>query len=196
MLLVNQRHPDCVFSCSRVIYQGRRTSSMSARQLVFTWKPSVEFGLCTSLIWSLYSWREVVEINIMVSECTLAKCANYIVICTLVWEHYSSPARAWICEWNQIFVCISTERHMGKTEDNICPPYYGLFDLCSVQMGRHAPWFHTPNATVTNDSGCDPMSGTLSRTNEKARWMDICGCGVTAAVDCPLFCKTQLKKTS
>lgn len=54
-----------------------------------------------------------------------------------------------------------------QTQDNICLLYYGLFDLCPVQMGRHVSWFCRANATVTNDSGGDPMTGTSSRKNKK-----------------------------
>lgn len=93
------------------------------------------------------------------------KCANYIAICNLVWKNEAVAEE--LCGWNQMFVCMGAESHMVPTEDNICLLYMGLFDLCLVQMGRHASQFHTANATITNDPGCDPMTATLCRTNER-----------------------------
>lgn len=67
---------------------------------------------------------------------------------------------------NQMFVSISAVRRVGEPDD-ICLLYYGLFDLFRVQMGCHTSCFLTANSTVTNDSGCDPMTRIFTRTNNR-----------------------------
>lgn len=75
------------------------------------------------------------RINITTSEETV-KSANYIAICNLVWKNEAVAEE--LCGRNQMFVCMGTESRMVPKEDNICLLYMGLFDLCLVQMARHA----------------------------------------------------------
>lgn len=68
-----------------------------------------------------------------------------------------------------VCVCVPVRR-----KGNICLLIYGLSDLFPLQMGCHALWFHKANATVTNDSGCDPVTATFfTRTNKRARWRSV-----------------------
>lgn len=165
-----------VKSNTHTVNHQYKTSNTTSRQFIFTWKPSIEFWLCIHLILLVYSWMEIAKINIMDSKCV--KCSNYIVICNLVLEHYFLPSQTERVNGIK-YLSASTEK--GVWADNICLLYYGHFDLCPVQMGCHASWFHTANATVTNDSGCDPMTGTFTRTNKRPdEWAS-----VAAAVNCP-----------
>lgn len=109
------------------------------------------------------------------------RCANCIAICYVVSEHYFSPPRTECA--NGIKYLSASARRGGGRATSVCP-YYGLFDLCPVQMGCHALWFHKANATVTNDSGCDPMTGggLFSRGQTKGQ---MTGHTVAPVRDCP-----------
>lgn len=72
------------------------------------------------------------------------KCANYLVICNLVLEHYFLPSQT---------ECVNGIKYLYRGQH--------------LSAALWAVWFHTANATVTNDSGCDPMTRTLSSTNKR-----------------------------
>lgn len=93
-----------------------------------------------------------------------------------------------MCEWNQIFVCISIGRHVGerRTTSVWCimalwfvPGPDGPLCFTVSQSKRYSnKWLRL----WSNDSD-------FHQDKQKARWMGICGCSVTAAVDwtaCPI----------
>lgn len=100
------------------------------------------------------------------------RCANDFGIRCFVWEHYflHHGLNVWmgsnICLHQRSKACV-------QRKGNICQLRYGLFDLYPVQMGCHALWFHKAKATVTNDSSCDPVTGTFTRANKGPRWQGI-----------------------
>lgn len=133
--------------------------------LVLCYFSTIDFGLYLNLIWLYYNWDRNI-INIIGSESSVWNLPTTLTILTLS-ENKMCPCHS-LNMWMESNICLHQHRKThGQTEDNICLLYYGLFDLCSVQMGCHASWFHTANTTVTNDSGCDPMTGSFSRTNER-----------------------------
>lgn len=121
---------------------------------------------------------DIIDINIVGAESTVWNLLIALKIVTLS-ENKMCPHHG-PNMWAESNICLHQHRKAyGQTEDNICLLYYGLFDLCWVQMGRHASWFHTANTTVTNDSGCDPMTGDFSRTNERPdEWTSVAAASV------------------
>lgn len=108
-----------------------------------------------------------------------SECPNYLVTCNLVWEHDSFPLDG-TCAWNEILAGLGVERRASKHGTTSVCRVTGSFDLCPVQMGRHASWVHRANATVTNDSGADPMPGTSSRTNKRPdEWASVSAASVS-----------------
>lgn len=141
------------FCPNRNLMDGRRSSSHCAR---------------TSIIWEL-CWGLWLDCCIPDRSAWWAlgglRCANDFVICCFVWEHYFLRRRTNVWAGSNICLHQHSEARVQR-KGNICLLHYGLFDLCPVQMGRHASRFHKAKATVTNDSSCDPVTGTFTRANK------------------------------
>lgn len=122
----------------------------------FPWKKSVMFWalsvLLTPLLFVALSW------NIFAGHHT-----------TNVWIE----SNIWLHQCREMCVCLCVCAPVRR-KGNICLLIYGLSDLFPLQMGCHALWFHKANTTVTNDSGCDPVTATFfTRTNKRARWRSV-----------------------
>lgn len=155
--------------CDDMSSSATRRSICPNRNLM-DWRRASSHCALTSFIWEL-CWGGVwlgCWIPDRSTRWALAglRCANDFGICCFVWEHYF--LHHGLNVWMGSNICL--HQRSVQRKGSICLLRHGLFDLCPVQMGCHALWFPQAEATVPNDSSCDPVMGTFKRANRGPRW--------------------------